>query len=183
MTTAAKTWAGIVWFFEELVPAVCFAIIFVTFIIGIFSRYILKTPVVWTYEISILAYMWTTYFGASYAFKKNDHVVFGLVYDGRSPAAKRAFRLLYNLMMLAAMAIMFYPATVTLLRRVAKTSSLLWPQRYVFLPFAFMLLAVGLRCIHNIYLDATGRMSDADAVDSDSALIEKARLELEGKSE
>lgn len=181
--TVKKVWRWIVWFFEEFVPAVSFAVIFVTFIIGIFSRYVLKTPVVWTYEVSILAYMWTTYFGASYAFKKNDHVVFGLVYDGRGPAAKRAFRLLYNAMMLAAMAILIYPATMTLLKRTGKTSSLLWPQKYVFLPFAFMLLAVGLRCVYNIYLDATGRMSDADAIDSDSALIEKARLELEGRGE
>jgi TRAP-type C4-dicarboxylate transport system permease small subunit len=178
-----RIWRGAAWFFEEFVPAVSFAVIFITFLIGIASRYVFNHPVEWTYEISILAYMWTTYFGASYAFKKNDHVVFGLVYDGRSAGGKRFLRILYNAMMLAAMAILFYPATMSLLKRIAKTSTLLWPQRYVFLPFAFMLLAVGLRCVWNIYLDVTGRMSDADAVDSDSALIEKARRELEGKSE
>lgn len=178
-----KVWRGVTFFFEELMPALCFLTLFVTFIIGIFSRYVFKTPVEWTYEVSLLAYMWTTYFGASYAYKKNDHVVFGLFYDGRGPTMKRFLRILHNLAIAAAMAILFYPATMTLLRRTAKTGTLLWPQKYMFLPFAFMLVAVGLRCLYNVYMDATGRFSEADAMDSDSALVEKARLEAEGRGE
>lgn len=178
-----KAWGGITFFFEELLPALSFATLFVTFIIGIFSRYIFKTPVEWTYEVSLLAYMWTTYFGASYAYKRNDHVVFGLFYDGRGPGMKRFLRILYNLVVAVAMAILFYPATMTILRRTAKTGTLLWPQKYVFLPFAFMLVAVCLRCLYNIYMDASGRFSEADAMDSDSALVEKAREELEGRGE
>jgi TRAP-type C4-dicarboxylate transport system, small permease component len=166
-------------FFEEILPALCFAVIFVAFMIGILSRYILRVPVVWTYEISILAYMWTTFFGASYAFKKNEHVVFGLVYDGLGDGAKRCLRILYNLLAAFFMGLFFYPATMSILSKTAKTGSLLWPQKYVFLPFAFMLFAVTLRAIHNIYVDVKGGRSDAEE-GSDAMLLEKARRELEG---
>lgn len=180
---AKKMWRGIVFFFEELVPVLCFATLFVTFIIGVSSRYLFKMPVEWTYEVSLLAYMWTTYFGASYAYKRNDHVVFGLVYDGRTRETKRWLRILYNLIIAAAMVVLFYPATLTLLRRTAKTGALLWPQKYVFLPFAFMLVAMTLRCLYNIYMDIGGRRSEAEDLDSDSALIEKAKAEVERRGQ
>ncbi|MCD8350579.1 MAG: TRAP transporter small permease [Planctomycetaceae bacterium] len=174
-----KIFRGLVFFFEQIVPVFSFAVIFVSFIIGIFSRYVFNMPVVWTYEVSILAYMWTAYFGASYAYKMNEHVVFGLFYDGRSKAAKKFLRILYNLLIGVFLGMFFWPATTSILARTAKTGSLLWPQKYVFLPFVFMLLAVALRCAFNIYLELTGQSSDNES--SDSALVEKAREKLEGE--
>ena len=62
---------------STVIPGISFTIIFLTFMLTIISRYILKAPVAWSYEISILAYMWTMFFGVGRALKAGEHVVFG----------------------------------------------------------------------------------------------------------
>ena len=76
-------------FFEIGVTSISFIVIFVTFMISILSRYIFRIPVTWTYEISILGYMWTMFFGVGKAIDNDEHVVFSLVYDKISPKGKR----------------------------------------------------------------------------------------------
>ena len=46
-------------FLGYFVPSVTFTVIFVVFMVSIICRYFLKQPVTWSYEISVLGYMWT----------------------------------------------------------------------------------------------------------------------------
>jgi len=67
--------------FEKYLPMVSFLIMFVVFIVQIFYRYILQSPLSWTVEITQLAYIWTIFLGACLVARTREHICFSIVYD------------------------------------------------------------------------------------------------------
>lgn len=126
------------YFFGTLVPNITFVIIFLTFMVNIFSRYVLKAPVAWTYEISILAYMWTMFFGVGKAMARDEHVVFGLVYDNMRPPMQLVFKIISNVLLIVLIAIVFIPSVNSLLSKRMVTGVLKLPFTVVFAPLIFM---------------------------------------------
>ena len=51
----------------EVITDLSFLVIFCTFMLAIVSRYFFKRPVTWSYEISVLGYIWTMFFGVGLA--------------------------------------------------------------------------------------------------------------------
>jgi TRAP-type C4-dicarboxylate transport system permease small subunit len=150
LENAKKIGKKVVNFFGITVPTVAFLIIFITFMIGIVSRYVLRKPVPWTYEISILAYMWTTFFGVGQAIKLDEHVVFGLVYDSVSEKLQRVFRITYNLVIVILVSIVFVPCTSSMLSKQGITGVLQLPYKWVFAPFLLMFIDIIVRCAYNV---------------------------------
>ena len=128
--------------FDIGVTSISFVVIFVTFMISIISRYVLRIPVTWTYEISILGYMWTMFFGVGRAIENDQHVVFSLVYDKVSPKTKRIFLILYNTLLVVLLAVAFLPCVQAMLKSTMKTGVLKLPYKVVFAPFFFMLVEI-----------------------------------------
>ena len=62
-------------------PCVTFLIMFVSFCIQIICRYLFNYQFEWTYEFTVIGFMWTAVFGACYSSKIRDHVSFNLIYD------------------------------------------------------------------------------------------------------
>jgi len=151
--TIKKILSKLVQFIEEFIPALGFLIIFFTFITGIFSRYVFRRPVPWTYEVSILAYMWTVYFACGLAMKKNEHVVFGLFYESRSEKTKKILRVTGNTLIAVSMLIIFMPSIKGILYKSAITGVLRMPVKYVFLPFLLLIVDVFIRSVYKIYID------------------------------
>ena len=85
MDNFKKIGKKIVDFLGVFIPNITFLVIFLTFMVTIVSRYFFKTPVTWSYEVSVLGYMWTMFFGVGKAMEADEHVVFGLVYDAVKP--------------------------------------------------------------------------------------------------
>ncbi len=129
------------------VTAISFATIFITFVVTIISRYILKTPVAWSYEIAILAYMWTMFFGVGKAMERDEHVVFGLVYDSVSPRTQLIFRLTYHGILIILLAIIIVPSVDSLLAKKMVTGVLKLPYKIVFAPLIFMFVDIMIRSI------------------------------------
>ena len=50
--------------------------------LGVFYRYVLKEPLSWTYELSILVFIWVTFIGASVALQQGAHVTFDFIVRG-----------------------------------------------------------------------------------------------------
>jgi len=94
---------------EIYIPTLSFALMFVVFIIEIAWRY-LVVPLTWTMEFSLMAFIWTTLFGACWALRDDSHVVFGLVYDSVGPQAQRLIRIAGNGLMFIAFCIALYPS-------------------------------------------------------------------------
>ena len=106
-------WAKIGQFFidipEKYVSSIAFTTLFVVFVLQIFFRYVLNRPLIWPYEVSIFAFIWTAVLGACYAKRHNVHVVFSLVYDKMNPLGQLIFRLIGNSLIMIAFVIALYP--------------------------------------------------------------------------
>jgi len=130
-----------------VIPNITFTIIFVTFSITIISRYALKTPVAWAYEVSILAYMWTMFFGVGKAMAREEHVVFSLVYDTMTPAVRSLFRIASNVILIALLGIVFLPSVNSLLSKRMVTGVLKMKFSLVFAPLIYMFAEIIVRSI------------------------------------
>jgi TRAP-type C4-dicarboxylate transport system permease small subunit len=137
-------------FFGIFVVDVSFIVIFITFLLTIFSRYIFKQPITWSYEISVLGYIWTMFFGVGKAMEHDEHVVFGLVYDKASPKVKLIFLVFYNAFLIVLLLLSFYPCLTSLLSKRMVTGVLKLPFKVVFAPFIYMLADIAIRSAINI---------------------------------
>lgn len=150
METARKLGRRVMDFLGIFVPNVTFCVIFITFMISIISRYCFKTPVAWSYEISVLGYMWTMFFGVGKAIENDEHVVFGLVYDTLKPFGKFLFKCIYNSFLLILLVICLMPSVDALLSKKMVTGVLKLPYTVVFAPFIYMLVETIVRTAINI---------------------------------
>ena len=130
---------------EKYVSSVTFSILFLVFVLQIFFRYVLNRPLIWPYEVSIFAFIWTVMLGACYAKRHNVHVVFNLVYDRQKPLVQFIFRTIGNVAMIAAFCIAIYPTFKYIqFMNHDRTVDLQIPKDIVFGPYlVFMVLIIG----------------------------------------
>lgn len=65
----------------ELVSAGLFAVMFGSFMVQVFTRYVLNAPVTWTLELCSLAYVWGVCFTAGALVREREHIAFDLIYQ------------------------------------------------------------------------------------------------------
>ena len=73
----------------DYVGALLFAIMFASFILQVFSRYVLNAPIGWTLEACLLSYIWFVFWASSFMLKEEEHVSFTLLSDGAPPPVRR----------------------------------------------------------------------------------------------
>lgn len=134
-------------FLGETIPTITFTIIFVTFVAQIIARYFFGKSITWSNEVSVLAYMWTMFFGVGKAMEADAHVVFGLVYDAVGQKARYIFRMAYNILLIVCLALAFVPCVDKWLGQKMITGVLKLPYKLVFAPFIYMMLEMIIRSI------------------------------------
>lgn len=118
------------------IPVITFLFMFVSFCVQIFSRYVLNYQFEWTYEYTVIGFIWTVAFGACAASKKRDHVSFSLIFDFFGQRGQAIIRLVGNLIIIIAFCIMLYPAFDFIKFMQIKTTPVLKvPIGYVYAPF------------------------------------------------
>ena len=129
---------------EIYIPTISFALMFVVFIIEIAYRYFI-VPLTWTMEFSLMAFIWTTLFGACWALRDDSHVVFGLVYDSVTPQAQRLIRIAGNGLLFIAFCIALYPSwKYVAFMGFKKADVMQISMSVVFSPYiAFLVLTIG----------------------------------------
>ncbi|MBV9558215.1 MAG: TRAP transporter small permease subunit [Pseudolabrys sp.] len=70
------------------------SIMFVTFIIQIFFRYVLNDPVGWTEEVIVTTWLWTVLWGAAFILSEAEEIRFDIIYSNISERVKRAFTII-----------------------------------------------------------------------------------------
>lgn len=65
-----KTIDKLITYFEEIVTAVCFALMSIITIAGVFYRYVLKNPIIWSEEVSRYLMIWGIFIGVSIVTRK-----------------------------------------------------------------------------------------------------------------
>ncbi|PKL29094.1 MAG: hypothetical protein CVV46_02850 [Spirochaetae bacterium HGW-Spirochaetae-2] len=117
-------------------PVTAFLFMFIAFCLQIFSRYFLNHQYEWTYEYTVIGFIWTVAFGACAASKRREHVSFSLIYDRFGRRGQAIMKLAGNGIILVAFAILFYPALDFIVFMGIKTTPVLKvPISYVYAPF------------------------------------------------
>lgn len=75
------------------VAAGILAVMFVAFLVQIFTRYVINYPLGWTLEVCLTAWLWLVFWGAAFTLDDRDHVKFDLFYVAGSQRTRRILAL------------------------------------------------------------------------------------------
>jgi C4-dicarboxylate transporter, DctQ subunit len=75
----------------ENVAVAFLSVMFATFIVQIFFRYVLNNPVGWSEEVIITTWLWTVLWGAAFVLGESEEVRFDIIYSKVSEGARRVF--------------------------------------------------------------------------------------------
>ena len=75
----------------ENVAALLLLVMFLCFILQIVARYVFNYPLGWTDEVSVLAWIWCTLWGASFVLREKDEVRFDIFYSTASRKTRCVF--------------------------------------------------------------------------------------------
>ena len=75
----------------ENVAVALLSVMFATFIIQIFFRYVLNNPVGWSEEVIITTWLWTVLWGAAFILGEAEEIRFDIIYSNISEGTRRVF--------------------------------------------------------------------------------------------
>lgn len=134
----------------EFIAATMLAAMFITFLLQIFSRYILLTPFGWTLELCLVLWVWIVFFGCAFLVREEHHVTFDIFYLAASRRTQRALALISAAAIAIGMAWAFLPTWDYIdWMKIRKTSTVInpftdqkIPMRTIFSIYAVFMLAV-----------------------------------------
>lgn len=136
------------WFVRgtEFVAASLLAAMFLTFVLQIFSRYVLLEPFGWTLELCLALWIWIVFWGNAFIVRDRDHVAFDIVYL----AAPRRVRQILALISAGAIAVgmiwSFLPTWDYIdFLRIRKAATLDVSMRVIFSIYGIFMIAVAVR--------------------------------------
>lgn len=139
---------------EIYIPFCAFIVMFSVFVLQIFYRYILNNPLTWTYEVTVLGFLWTTLLGACYVKRLHSHISFDLVYYNRTPKGKMIFRLIGNGLVVIGCIISLFPTYKYLLdMHIERTPVIRIPFSVAFLPVIIFFILIFSHSIYDIIID------------------------------
>ena len=150
MKTAKKIGRVVVDVIEIYLPVMIYICLFLTFVYQIFCRYVLRSPVSWSYELGLLTFVWTTMFGALYAWRDDEHIVFSLVYDTRSERGKRIFDIIGAAFLLIMLLLIAWPTLQYVLKQRRLSSVLKISYKVMYFPFAIMIFGTILHQVRRL---------------------------------
>lgn len=93
---------------EVYVPSVSIITLFVAFILQIFSRYALRAPMIWPYEVAQVSYVFAIMLGTCYAERHQENIAFTVLYDALGPRMKKLFDLINAFLVVGVLAYSLY---------------------------------------------------------------------------
>lgn len=85
---------------EIYIPSISISLLLFSFLVGIVSRYIVKNPQSWTYEVDSIAFYIATMTSVCLVNHTNDHVVFDMFYNNFSEKNKCISRIISNILII-----------------------------------------------------------------------------------
>lgn len=151
----------------ENVAVALLTAMFFTFILQIVFRYVLRSPLGWTIEACLLAWLWIVFWGAAFLLDDRDHVRFDILYNHAGPRMRRAFGVLAACAIIAAM-VSALPATLDYIQfmKIESTSLLKIRFDYVFSIYLIFSLAIIIRYSGRIFT----LLRNASLIDSENTL-------------
>lgn len=130
----------------EAVAAAMLAAMFLTFILQIFSRYVMADPFGWTLELNLTLWIWIVFFGAATIVRDRDHVTFDILYLAMPKGGRRVLALISAAAIAVGLAWSLLPTWDYIdFLKIKKSATLRIPMRTVFSVYAFFLVVVAIR--------------------------------------
>jgi TRAP-type C4-dicarboxylate transport system permease small subunit len=85
----------------ENIMVALLSIMFATFIVQIFSRYVLNRPVGWSEEVIITAWLWTVLWGAAFVIREEEEIRFDIIYSNLSAPTRRVLTVITGVALVA----------------------------------------------------------------------------------
>lgn len=134
----------------EFIAATMLAAMFLTFLLQIFSRYILASPFGWTLELCLILWVWIVFFGCAFLVREEHHVTFDIFYLAASRRMQKVLALFSAAAIVIGMAWAFLPTWDYIdWMKIRKTSTVVnpftdqkIPMRTIFSIYAIFILAV-----------------------------------------
>lgn len=93
----------------QAIAAAMLAAMFLTFLLQIFSRYVLQAPFGWTLELCLILWVWIVFFGCAFNVRERDHVTFDIFYLAAPRRIRRILALIASGAIVAGMAWAYLP--------------------------------------------------------------------------
>lgn len=127
----------------EGVAAAMLAAMFCTFVLQVFSRYVLLTPFGWTLEVCLTLWVWIVFWGNAFIVREIDHVTFDMIYLAVRPRVQRILALISAVAIIVAMVVSIAPTWDYIdFLKIKKSPILKIPMRDVFSIYMLFLVAV-----------------------------------------
>jgi TRAP-type C4-dicarboxylate transport system permease small subunit len=138
---------------EVYLPTAVFVALFLVFLTNVFCRYILKDPQNWTFEFSVYSFVVVGLLGACAAYRKEDHVIFDLVYTRLSPRGQNILRMISYVIVIAFFGVAIPESIVSLAGLPTVTSIMKIPERIIFMSFPVLMISTVCRSAYRLVLD------------------------------
>ena len=146
----------------EDVMVALMAVMFASFIVQIGSRYLFNAPTDWTYELILITWLWSVFWGAAFLLEDKDQVKFDIIYSSAAPRTRRVYALL-SAIVLAGAFLISLPATYDFISfKSIRSSDIL----HIRLDVLFSVYLIFLMALILHYLIRSFRLIRGDAMDS-----------------
>jgi C4-dicarboxylate transporter DctQ subunit len=130
----------------EAVAALILAAMFVTFLLQIFSRYVMEQPFGWTLELCLVLWVWLVFWGNAFVVRERDHVSFDILYLMAPERIRRVLALVAAGVIAIALAFSFLPTWDWIdFLRIKRSATLQVPMRTIYSIYGLFLIVVVLR--------------------------------------
>ena len=145
---------GLVDFFEIYLTAGIFLSMFFSFLIGVYFRYVVRSPQSWTFELSSISILMLALLSSSTTQREDSHVVFDMIYLRMSPKVQIFMRILTSLLIVIFFGIAI-PHTINYLFGMAGLymQVIKIPRFIVFTPLPILLTMMFMRFAYKLYID------------------------------
>lgn len=127
----------------EALSALMMTALFATFLLQIFSRYVMDEPFGWTLELCLILWVWIVFFGAAFILRSEDHITFDLLYLAVPPGPRRVMALVSAVAVAGALLWSLLPTWdwVSFLR-IKKSATLHIPMRDIYIVYPLFVVSV-----------------------------------------
>ena len=126
----------------EDVAVILFGAMFLAFIVQILARYVINWPLGWTFEISILCWLWGVLWGAAFITRERDEIRFDVICGVLSGRVRRYLTIITGIALIALYGISLPAVTdYVLFMRVEHTAYLKIPFDIAFFVFLIFVVA------------------------------------------
>lgn len=79
------------------IAVIIFTLLTVLTTLGVVYRYVLQSPIIWLYELSMVLFVWMVFLGVAIGFKKREHIKLEFIYQIASKKAVKIMKTIVNI--------------------------------------------------------------------------------------